>query len=207
MAFSPDGRRLLSYGWNRGLYEWDVQTGQAIRTTNAPLVSLYSCLAFGPGNRQLLASLDSQKTVNLLNANTGQVVFGYGPFQAEAKSVAISPDGRPGLAGCGNYKRENGRNVLVNGRSIEVDCAVRLLDLETGRVLDTVNETHFVTSTAFSPDGRLAASASRDTGITLWDMTAAASVAAPAPPRPEPPAPVAAGPARQLAADWKPAGR
>ncbi len=77
------------------------------------------------------------------------------------QSVAISPDNRLGLSGADDH-------------------TVRLWDLSTGQELKRLGEpdgtnpdqghTDVVQSVAFSPDGRLALSGSRDSTLILWDL-------------------------------------
>lgn len=54
LAFSPDGARLASSGWDGKAYVWDITTGEAITTFNAktPTAMLVG-IAFSPDGKSV----------------------------------------------------------------------------------------------------------------------------------------------------------
>ena len=55
MAFSPDGRRLASAGWDRTVKVWDAATGQEALTLTGHTEPVWS-VAFSPDGRRLASA-------------------------------------------------------------------------------------------------------------------------------------------------------
>src|SRR5262249_31285336 len=120
-------------------------------------------VAFSPDGR-LLATGSADNTAILWDINTYRP-FGS-PLRGHARdvtSVAFSPDGK--TLATGSCVAEG--FVCVNSGG-----EIRLWEVATQDLLSPPLEGHsaFVYSLAFSPDGRILASGSRDGTIILWDV-------------------------------------
>jgi hypothetical protein len=151
VAFSPDGRRIVS-GSDDTIRLWDAETGQPVGQPLTGHTDAVLSVAFSPDGHRI-ASGSWDKTVRLWDAGTGQPVgqplTGH---QNAVRSVAFSPDGRR----------------IVSGSD---DFTILLWDAETGQPggQPLTGHTDRVSSVAFSPDGRRIVSGSDDKTVRVWD--------------------------------------
>jgi WD40 repeat protein len=93
LAFSPDGRTLVSAGWDDGwLRIWDVEQRRPRARLRGHNGSVYK-LAFSPDGATL-ASCGSDETVRLWNVARLQEVAVLSGHRGPVNGVAFSPDGR-----------------------------------------------------------------------------------------------------------------
>jgi WD40 repeat protein len=72
VAFSPDGRQVLSGSNDNTIKLWDAASGREIRTFQGHTSSVYS-VAFSPDGRQVLSGSDDN-TVKLWDAASGREI-------------------------------------------------------------------------------------------------------------------------------------
>jgi len=154
VAFSPDGRYVLSGSGDNTLKLWDVSTGREIRTFVGHKRSVTSVDVSSDGKYALSGSLDY--TVRLWDVTTGKEIKAF-QGNSSVKSIAFSPDGR----------------FVVSGHD---DKTVRLWQVSLGRAIRTfVGHTGGVRSVAFSPDGKYVLSGGED-GTRLWQVSLGSEV-------------------------------
>lgn len=153
ITFSPDGRSLVSGGFDRTIRSWDLST-QAESLVDTSLYEVVFA-AFSPDSKHLAAMSQLGDTIQL---------YGF-PFNAEKSirevekanisSVRISPDGQQVAA-------------VISGSGM-----INIYNTESG----TLGHSLLCHSgvTAFSSDGEQLASASYDGIIRLWFLKTGAS--------------------------------
>ena len=155
VAFSPDGKRIVSGSWDTSICLWDAKTGSLLGSHSiSDDDSEVTSVAFSPDGKRIVTGswntaiyLQDVETglqlgSPLLNGHTGKIT-----------SVAFSLDGKK----------------IVSGSDDNTIC---LWDVKTGLQLGSpfIGHTNEITSVVFSPDGKKVASGSHDKSICLWDV-------------------------------------
>ena len=164
VAFSPDGRLLATAGWDGTARVWELATGQQQRNFSTELADPepMASVAFSPDGR-LVATGSFDNRVRVWELATEQeqeqlrIIHAYAVWR-----VAFSPDGR--LLATGSVDGTARVTEVATGqeqRSFEHKTTLSGLDVE---VSSTVRDV------AFSPDGRLLATASRDGAARVWEL-------------------------------------
>ncbi|HVA47224.1 MAG TPA: protein kinase, partial [Pirellulales bacterium] len=149
VAFSPDGRWLVSCGAAGALRIWDATTGGTSRILQGHPTGIRD-VAYSPTGKQLASSGDAGALFlwNLSDAGTPLPLTGH---TKRVVSVAYNADGTQ-LASAG------------------ADDTLRLWNTATGEALRVVPAGQGeVNGVAFSPDGRRLASAGDDKTVRVWE--------------------------------------
>jgi WD40 repeat protein/Tfp pilus assembly protein PilF len=206
VAFSPDGKQVLSGSMDSTVKLWDIATGLEIRTFAGHTYPVNS-VAFSPDGKYILSgSDDTDTTVKLWNPDTGLEIEIFSGHTNGVNSIVFSPDGKQILSGSADNTMKlwdvtTGREVRTfTGHTNEVnsvafnhdgsqiisgsgnllssdDNTVRLWDVVTGREIRTFKgHTNTVNSVTFSPDGRHILSGSSDSTVKLWDVATGSEI-------------------------------
>ncbi|MGA9773037.1 MAG: caspase family protein [Blastocatellia bacterium] len=92
IMFSPDGKTLVSGGFDTTIKVWDVQTGKKLNTLVGHSDFVQS-LAFSPDGKTL-ASGSQDKTIKLWDVASGKALNTLYGHNDEVESVSFSPDGK-----------------------------------------------------------------------------------------------------------------
>ncbi len=153
VAFSPDGRKIVSGGSNNFAKIWDAKSAKLLHQLNGHTSYIWS-IAYGPRNRFVYtASWDG--SVRKWDARSGKFLVRYPKNNriGNVYALAISRDGKKMLTG-GN------------------DGLIRLWDLQTGKETKQLRgHSGVVYAVTFSPDGRKALSGGgSDRNLIYWDL-------------------------------------
>ncbi len=162
VAFTPDGKRVLSGGHHNTLRMWDVATGKELRVFPSHEVDHVHAVAVSPDGHTVAWGCGAQ--IILSNLETGAEIGTLQGHHGTLLAVAFSPDGTRLLSG-------------------GTDRTMRLWDIKSKQQLNQFNLTVTaenmvggeVWSVAFTPDGLYALSGRhvRHTALVplqLWDL-------------------------------------
>jgi WD40 repeat protein/serine/threonine protein kinase len=151
VAFSPDGKKIVSGSWDKTLKLWDASNGIEILSLKGHKGAV-DCVAFSPDGKEIVSGSDDG-TLKVWDASSGQETLTLEGHKAQVSSVAFSADGKK----------------IVSG---SWDGMLKVWDASSGQVIKTLKgHDGWVTSVAFSPDGKKIVSACTDKTLKVWDAS------------------------------------
>jgi len=157
LAFSPDGRYIVSIDGDGVLKLWDVSSEREIRTFNVPSGSIYDMysVAYSPDGKHIVSSatLTTSYAVILWDVSSGRKVRNFQGHDSKVNVVAFSSDGK----------------YVVSG---DHDGTIKLWDVSSGREVQTfTGHGGYVESVNLSPNGKYVAAAGSHDTVKLWDVS------------------------------------
>ncbi|MCA9211806.1 MAG: protein kinase [Planctomycetales bacterium] len=165
VAASPDGKKVATQCDDGTLRIWSAKTGDELLTIDiGKYVDVR--LAFSLDSQRIAMVSTDSWALNVWHATSGKPILaddGQTPMrQNECNCIKFSPDGNM-LAMAGGSPNEPGEIIIR--------------DASNGRDLTRIiGHNDLITDIAFSPNGRLIGSASRDGTIKIWDLSTPAPV-------------------------------
>ncbi len=174
VAFTPDGSRIVSIGWDRLVKVWDARSGELLRAFDR-LKGRGQCHALGPRGR-LLATGERlgqhSGAVWLWDLETGERLLEAEQTCGNLLEVAFSPDGRY-FACCG----KKGIHLWEVEGSVEGETlSLKVIEVPERSAGDI--DKPEVLAVTFSPDSKLLAWI-RERRIRLWDIDEKQEIDAP----------------------------
>jgi dipeptidyl aminopeptidase/acylaminoacyl peptidase len=151
VAFSPDGKLIATSSYDKLIKLWDIATGKEIRTLKDHIDAIYA-LAFTPDGRRLVSGA-ADRSVKIWDPATGERLYTLSDPLDGITSLAVSPKGDRVAAG--GYDRTV-RVWRLGEKGGELAASLIAHEAPILRV-------------AWSPDGRILATASADATIKLFE--------------------------------------
>jgi WD40 repeat protein/serine/threonine protein kinase len=149
VAFSPDGRRIVTASKDHTARVWDASTGEAV-TPPLRHGHIVSKAAFSPDDRRVVTA-SHDRTAQVWEVSSGQPVSPALRHDDPVLDASFSPDGR----------------WVVTASA---DGTARLWDAVTGRPrTPPLKHASWLCAASFSPDGRYVVTASDDHTAQVWD--------------------------------------
>jgi WD40 repeat protein len=167
VAVSPDGKTVAASRGNQ-VHLYDGKKGEYLKSladpdlktpdgtpAKAAHISLVESMAFSPDGKTLATGSFQELTLwDVESAEPKQRITG---FADRVVAVTYAP---------------NGKHLATGGGAPTEDGEIKILDAETGKVLHDIRNGHSDTvfGVAFSPDGRLLATASADRFVKVFEL-------------------------------------
>ena len=158
IAFSADGRRLVSCSSDRTVRIFSVEGGDQLtmfedyKNEDAS----FSRVAFSPDGRSVAAVSWSERVCRIIDATDGTLIQKLSTSDGAVHALAFSPDSR----------------VLATGQRNGIVRLWSMATYDTSAVL--LGHDAAVRDLAFSPDGRRLVTAGDDATVKTWDLAAVA---------------------------------
>ena len=170
VAFSADGRRIVTASDDRTARVWDLQTGGQIAALTEHTAPVRSAV-FSPDGLRVVSTQMPQRSGNvtivtsndsvalLWDALSGRVILRFEGDMVQLYDATFSPDGK--------------RIVTASG-----DNTARIWDAETGKPIAVLSgHSDSVLSAAFNSRGDKIVTASADETVRVWDAEAMTTIA------------------------------
>ena len=197
LAFSRDGRYIVSSSFDKTAKIWNVSFGKAHTVLKGHTKSVNTAV-FSPDGRTIVTGSDD-KTLKLWDARTGRLLSTLSGHTDRIRCVEYTPDGRYILSGSNDktIRLWDGRTgsaikVLVTQNRAPIKFSIspdstkvvtghssgsgsrtnNIFSIPSGTKVSSITKhTNIVIATAISPDGRLAATGGGDNReIYIWEV-------------------------------------
>jgi WD40 repeat protein/TolB-like protein len=150
VAYSPDGRQIISGSTDGTIKIWDSRDGRLLRSISVPTNrGAVSFVAYNPSGEKIVSAVGS--LITIWNAQNGQKLTDLTGHQGTVRGMVFTHDG-----------------MLISAAD---DKNIRIWDINTGWEKGNLQgDDRYLKSVAVSPDGLLLATSASDGSIRIWGL-------------------------------------
>ncbi len=203
VAFTPDGKHIVSSGDDSTIRVWDISTGENIMTLRGHEGSVSSAI-ISPNGKQIVSG-SQDNTIKVWNIGAELESTRFVGHKEKSHPVAFSPDGRCIVSGSGDgmvkvWDVQSASEVMsfsaggpiyplcTTALSPDGKCiasvptnwgktTINIWNIITGDKIVTLRgHKALVTCLSFSPDKKWLASGSADKTIKVWNVTTGSEI-------------------------------
>lgn len=183
VAYSPDGKYIISGLSDKNIKMWDANTGECLKTIKSGHTREVDILSYSPSGKYFISASSGTRPIKIWDVSTGKYIKILRIHSHFLKSAIYSPDGKyivsTDLGSIQIWEASTGvclkilKNLLgfissiafsPDGQRIigsSYDNIIGMIDLKTGKSLQTLKgHSSLVNSVAYSPDGNYIVSGS-----------------------------------------------
>lgn len=150
IAYSPDGKYIVSDALDDDIHVWDAVTGRLIKRIEGYNED-YCYVSYSPDGKHIIVA-SSEGNIYILDAQTGEEVNKLTGHTDVVNHASFSPDG----------------TYIV---SASWDKTIRIWEAQTGKEFKKIEgHTSAVRYAVYSPDGKCIVSASDDKTVRIWQV-------------------------------------
>ncbi|MBK8267652.1 MAG: SRPBCC domain-containing protein [Planctomycetes bacterium] len=155
VAFSPDGTKLASAGWDNWVIIWDVEKREILHKLGpgygGVVYTPYNAVVFSPDGQRVAACAGSGE-VWTWDVATGEMSKKWHAHDKNIYAIAYSPDS----------------TQIATG---SMDLAVRVWQADSGEALRSFRgHAGMIRGLAYQPTGHVIASAATDSSVRFWNV-------------------------------------
>jgi len=198
LAISPDGKHIVSAGFDNTIRVWDTVKGAELLTISRDSGNAVTCLALSPDGRRVVAG-DHAGQIDVWDVSSGKKVMALKGHDYVVSSVAFSPDGTRIVSGSWDGTTKIWDAVTWTRLSTHLwgsvgavafspdgtrialgafgDSKIKIRDsVTTEEVMTLTGKSSSVSFVAFSPDNKFIASVEDNEIIRIWDSATGAEL-------------------------------
>ncbi len=191
LLFTPDGKQIVSAGFDGHVRVWDIESAKELRSFKAESGTVYGLAMSADGKTVATAGRDG---LRLWDLATGAEQPRDGMAKHNCVACALSPDGKLVASGDSGtvtlWEAATGKEVMTlrgykgelsylvfsgDGRTLftgSYDRMIRVWEVRSGRLLhEREAHTGWVWGISLSPDEQKLVSCSVDGRLLLWDLS------------------------------------